>query len=106
MGRCTIWHLVLKRTSAPMRRPLPWVAGLVYVCAASAGGVYEEVPIDKDEWRLIEESKDLEGYFSSQPCLRTRSTTSPATTASSSTARRVRRRSRAWCSAAWGRGAV
>jgi len=52
-----------------MRRPLPWVAGLVYVCAASAGGVYEEVPIDTDEWRLIEESKDLEGYFSAQSLL-------------------------------------
>jgi beta-barrel assembly-enhancing protease len=48
---------------------LPWVAGLVYVYAASAGGVYEEVPIDKDEWRLIEESKDLEGYFFSQSLL-------------------------------------
>jgi predicted Zn-dependent protease len=52
-----------------MRRALPWVAGLVHICAASAGGVYEEVPIDKDEWRLIEESKDLEGYFASQSLL-------------------------------------
>ena len=52
-----------------MRRPLQWIAGLVYICAASAGGVYEEVPIDKDEWRLIEESKDLEGYFSAQSLL-------------------------------------
>src|SRR6185436_15274234 len=68
-GRCTICHLVLERTPAPMRRPLPWVAGLIYVSAASAGGVYEEVPIDKDEWRLIEESKDLEGYFASQSLL-------------------------------------
>jgi predicted Zn-dependent protease len=44
---------------------------LVYVCAASAGGVYEPVPIDKDEWRLIEESKDLEGWFSAQSLLYT-----------------------------------
>ena len=54
-----------------MRRPLPWVAGLVCVSAASAGGVYESVPIDNDEWRLIEESKDLEGYFSAQSLLYT-----------------------------------
>ena len=54
-----------------MRRPLPWVAGLVCVSAVSAGGVYEPVPIDKDEWRLIEESKDLEGYFSAQSLLYT-----------------------------------
>jgi len=54
-----------------MRRPLPWVAGLAYVCAASAGGVYESVPIDDDEWRLIEESKDLEGWFNAQSLLYT-----------------------------------
>ena len=52
-----------------MRRPLPWVAGLAYICAASAGGVYESVPIDNDEWRLIEESKDLEGWFNAQALL-------------------------------------
>jgi predicted Zn-dependent protease len=52
-----------------MRRPLPWVAGLVYVCAASAGGVYESVPIDSDEWRLIEEASDLESWFSAQSLL-------------------------------------
>jgi beta-barrel assembly-enhancing protease len=52
-----------------MRRPLSWVAGLVCVSAASAGGVYEPVPIDDDEWRLIEESKDLEGYFDAQSLL-------------------------------------
>jgi predicted Zn-dependent protease len=39
---------------------------LVCASAASAGGVYEPLPIDKDEWRLIEESKDLEGWFSAQ----------------------------------------
>jgi predicted Zn-dependent protease len=44
---------------------------LVYVCAASAGGVYESVPIDNDEWRLIEESKDLEGWFNAQSLLYT-----------------------------------
>ena len=49
-----------------MRRPLTWVAGLVCASAVSAGGVYEPLPIDKDEWRLIEESKDLEGWFSAQ----------------------------------------
>jgi predicted Zn-dependent protease len=54
-----------------MRRPLPWVAGLVCVSAASAGGVYEPVSIDDDEWRLIEESKDLEGYFTAQSLLYT-----------------------------------
>ncbi len=54
-----------------MRRPLPWVAGLACVSAASAGGVYEPVPIDNDEWRLIEESQDLEGYFNSQSLLYT-----------------------------------
>jgi predicted Zn-dependent protease len=54
-----------------MRRPLLWVAGFVYICAASAGGVYESVPIDKDEWRLIEESKDLEGWFNAQSLLYT-----------------------------------
>ena len=54
-----------------MRRTLPWVAGVFYVCAASAGGVYESVPIDKDEWRLIEESQDLEGWFNAQSLLYT-----------------------------------
>jgi predicted Zn-dependent protease len=54
-----------------MRRPLPWVAGLACVSAASAGGIYEPVPIDNDEWRLIEESQDLEGYFKSQSLLYT-----------------------------------
>jgi predicted Zn-dependent protease len=44
---------------------------LVYVCAASAGGVYESLPIDNDEWRLIEESKDLEGWFNAQSLLYT-----------------------------------
>ena len=52
-----------------MRRALPWLAGLTCISAASAGGVYEPVSIDKDEWRLIEESKDLEGWFSSQSLL-------------------------------------
>ena len=52
-----------------MRRALPWLAGLVCAFAASAGGVYESVPIDKDEWRLIEESKDLEGWFGAQSLL-------------------------------------
>lgn len=52
-----------------MRRPLTWVAGLVCASAASAGGVYEPLPIDKDEWRLIDESKDLEGWFSAQSLL-------------------------------------
>jgi len=52
-----------------MRRALPWLAGFVCVSAASAAGVYEEVPIDKDEWRLIEESKDLEGWFNAQSLL-------------------------------------
>ena len=52
-----------------MRRALPWLAGLTFVSAASAGGVYEPVPIDKDEWRLIEESKDLEGWFNAQSLL-------------------------------------
>jgi predicted Zn-dependent protease len=54
-----------------MRRPLPWVAGFAYICAASAGGVYESVPIDRDEWRLIDESKDLEGWFAAQSLLYT-----------------------------------
>jgi beta-barrel assembly-enhancing protease len=54
-----------------MRRPLPWVAGLACVSAVSAGGVYEPVAIDDDEWRLIEESQDLEGYFNSQSLLYT-----------------------------------
>jgi predicted Zn-dependent protease len=54
-----------------MRRPLTWVAGLLFVSAASAGGVYESVPIDRDEWRLIEESQDLEHYFSAQSLLYT-----------------------------------
>ena len=49
-----------------MRRPLAWVAGLIWVTAAWAGGVYESLPIRDDEWRLIEESNDLEGYFSAQ----------------------------------------
>jgi len=52
-----------------MRRALPWLAGLTFVSAASGGGVYEPVPIDKDEWRLIEESKDLEGWFNAQSLL-------------------------------------
>ena len=52
-----------------MRRALPWLAGLTFVSAVSAGGVYEPVPIDKDEWRLIEESKDLEGWFNAQSLL-------------------------------------
>jgi beta-barrel assembly-enhancing protease len=52
-----------------VRRALPWLAGLVCAFAASAGGVYESVPIDKDEWRLIEESKDLEGWFGAQSLL-------------------------------------
>jgi len=54
-----------------MRRPLTWVAGLLCVSAASAGGVYTSVPIDRDEWRLIEESQDLEHYFSAQSLLYT-----------------------------------
>ena len=54
-----------------MRLLLPWVAGLVYTCAAFAGGVYESVPIDKDDWRLIEESQDLEGWFNAQSLLYT-----------------------------------
>src|SRR5688572_28363248 len=52
-----------------MRRPLTWVAGLACASAVSAGGVYEPLPIDKDEWRLIEESKDLEGWFSAKSLL-------------------------------------
>jgi beta-barrel assembly-enhancing protease len=54
-----------------MRRPLIWAAGLVCISAASAGGVFESVPIDADEWRLIEESEDLEGYFSAHSLLYT-----------------------------------
>jgi beta-barrel assembly-enhancing protease len=56
-----------------MRRPwpIPWLAGLACVSAASAGGVYESLPIDDDEWRLIEESQDLEGYFNAQSLLYT-----------------------------------
>ena len=56
-----------------MRRPwpIPWLAALVCVSAASAGGVYESLPIDNDEWRLIEESNDLEGYFNAQSLLYT-----------------------------------
>ncbi len=54
-----------------MRRPLSWIAGFACVCAASADGVYESVPIHDDEWRLIEESKDLEGYFKAQSLLYT-----------------------------------
>ena len=54
-----------------MRRPLPWIAGFACVCAASAGGVYEPVPIDDDEWRLIEEYNELEGYFNAQSLLYT-----------------------------------
>ena len=48
-----------------MRRPwpIPWLAGLVCVSAASAGGVYESVPIDNDEWRLIEESQGPRGLL-------------------------------------------
>lgn len=52
-----------------MRRPLTWVAGLLCVFTASAGGVYDAVPIDNDEWKLIEESEDLEGYLSAQSLL-------------------------------------
>jgi predicted Zn-dependent protease len=52
-----------------MRRALLWLAGLVCASAASAAGVYDSLSIDKDEWRLIEESKDLEGLFSSQSLL-------------------------------------
>jgi predicted Zn-dependent protease len=52
------------------RLPAPWLAASLLVCAAaSADGVYDSVPIDKDEWRLIEESKDLEGYFNAQSLL-------------------------------------
>jgi predicted Zn-dependent protease len=54
-----------------MRRVIPWAAGLACVFAVSAGGVYEAVPIDNDEWRLIEESKDLEGWFNAQSLLYT-----------------------------------
>jgi beta-barrel assembly-enhancing protease len=52
-----------------VRGSLTWLAGLSCVSAASAGGVYTSLPIDNDEWRLIEESKDLEGYFSAQSLL-------------------------------------
>jgi predicted Zn-dependent protease len=37
--------------------------------AAFADGIYDSVPIDEDEWRLIEESKDLQGYFNAQSLL-------------------------------------
>jgi beta-barrel assembly-enhancing protease len=56
----------MRRSSS--RLPAVWLA--VLLCApAAAGGVYDSVPIDKDEWRLIEESKDLEGYFNAQSLL-------------------------------------
>jgi predicted Zn-dependent protease len=45
-----------------------WLAAIGCV-SAWAGGVYEAVPIDRDEWRLIEESKDLETYFNAQSLL-------------------------------------
>jgi beta-barrel assembly-enhancing protease len=52
------------------RLPASCVAVLLLACtAASAGGVYDSVPIDKDEWRLIEEANDLEGYFNAQSLL-------------------------------------
>src|SRR5262245_13162674 len=54
----------------PFRLRAPWLATLV--CAtttAAADGVYGPVPIDEDEWRLIEESKDLETYFNAQSLL-------------------------------------
>jgi predicted Zn-dependent protease len=49
-----------------MRRLLTLVAGLLWISAASGGGVYESLPLRDDEWRLIEESEDLEGYFNAQ----------------------------------------
>jgi beta-barrel assembly-enhancing protease len=52
-----------------MRRALPWLAGWVCGFAAFAGGVYTPVPIDQEEWRLIEDAKDLEGWFSAQSLL-------------------------------------
>jgi predicted Zn-dependent protease len=56
------------RTSSQLRT-LCVAASLCACAAAVAAGIYDSVPIDENEWRLIEESKDLEGYFNAQSLL-------------------------------------
>ena len=52
------------------RLPASWLAASLCVSAAATGaGVYDTVAIDEDEQRLIEEAKDLEGYFNAQTLL-------------------------------------
>jgi beta-barrel assembly-enhancing protease len=52
------------------RLPASWLAASLCVsAAATAAGVYDPVAIDDDEQRLIEEAKDLEGYFNAQTLL-------------------------------------
>ena len=52
------------------RLPTIWlIASVCAPAAATAGGVYDSVPIDRDEQQLIDSANDLEGYFASQALL-------------------------------------
>src|SRR5262245_45915054 len=52
------------------RLPKLWlVAFLCAPAAAPAAGIYDTVPINKDEQRLIEEANELGGYFAAQALL-------------------------------------
>jgi beta-barrel assembly-enhancing protease len=53
-----------------IRRPAFYLAALLRMSApAFAEGIYDTVPLDEDELRLIEESNDVEGYFSAKSLL-------------------------------------
>jgi predicted Zn-dependent protease len=48
-----------------------WLVAFLCASAAQAAGVYDPVPIDRDEEHLIKEATDLGGYFATQSLLYT-----------------------------------